>query len=134
MSFLLNPAFAANEVSTTSAGTADAPAPAVPYDLSADKMMRDNLLLLGVLFFIFYFILIKPQQKRLKLHQKMMKDLKKGDKVLTSGGIIGSVVKFEGEDVVVVEIAQSVRVRVAKSAISEITDDKVNASDNANDN
>lgn len=131
MSFLLDSAFAANEVQTATVAPSNEAAPA---DLSADKMLRDNFLLLGALFFIFYFVLIKPQQKRVKLHQEMMKSLKKGDKVLTSGGLIGTIIKFEGDEVIVLEIAQAVRVRVAKSAISEVTNDKTSGGESANDN
>ncbi len=125
MSFLISPAFAT--------GAADA-ASAVPYDLSAEKMMWDNLTLLGVLFFIFYFVLIRPQQKRVKQHSEMMKSLQKGNKVITSGGIIGTIIKFEGDDVIVVEIAQGVRVRIAKTSISELADDKIATGTSANDN
>ncbi len=95
-------------------------------------MMQDNLLLLGLIFFIFYFLLIRPHQKRLKLHQQMMKSLEKGNKVLTSGGLIGSIIKFEGDDIVVLEIAQGVRVRVSRASISEVLGDKVG--EIANDN
>lgn len=132
MSFLFSPAFATDGTSSTVAVAATTPEE-VPYDLSAEKMMKDNLLILGLLFFIFYFILIRPQQKRVKLHTEMMKSLQKGSKVITNGGLIGTIVKFEGDSVVVLEIAQSVRVRVAKSAISEVTDHK-NTSESANDN
>ena len=131
MGILLEPAFAASEAKIETTSVVGAPA---VVDLSADKMLRDNFLLLGALFFIFYFVLIKPQQKRLKQHQEMMKSLKKGDKVLTSGGIIGTIVKFEGEDIVILEIAQAVRVRAAKSAISELTNDKISSGEGANDN
>lgn len=139
MSFLISHAFA-NEVSAPvaqataeGAGTSMDPA-VVPYDLSAEKMMWDNMLILGMLFFIFYFVLIRPQQKRVKQHQEMMKALQKGNKVITSGGIIGTIVKFEGDDVAVIEIAQGVRVRLAKSSISEIADDKIASGSGANDN
>ncbi len=91
-----------------------------PYELSAEKMMMDNLLILGMLFFIFYFILIRPQQKRLKAHQAMLKDLTKGNKVITSGGLIGAISKFEGDDVVHLEIAQGVKVRVSRSSITDV--------------
>lgn len=104
-----------------------------PYQLSADKMMMDNLLILGMLFFIFYFILIRPQQKRLKAHQKLLAGLQKGNKVMTNGGLIGAIVKFEGKDIVQIEIAPSVKVRVARSAISDVVSDSV-ASESANDN
>lgn len=97
---------------------------ATPYELSAEKMMMDNLLILGLLFFIFYFILIRPQQKRLKAHQAMLKSLEKGSQVITSGGLIGTIVKFEGEDVVVVEIAPEVKVKVSRASIAEIQNGK----------
>jgi preprotein translocase subunit YajC len=139
MSFLISPAFATEAsapVAQTAAqetGTTLDPA-AVPYDLSAEKMMWDNMLILGMLFFIFYFVLIRPQQKRVKQHQEMMKALQKGNKVITSGGIIGTIIKFEGDDIAVIEIAQGVRVRLAKSSITEIADDKIASGSGANDN
>ncbi len=93
---------------------------AVPHDLSAEKMMQDNLLILGLLFFIFYFILIRPQQKRIKAHQKMIKSLVKGERVVTAGGLMGTIVKFEGDDVIIVEIAPDVKVHVTRAAITEV--------------
>ncbi len=134
MDFLFSSALAADETPAAVATGTAATDNTVPYDLSAEKMMRDNFLILGILFFIFYFILIRPQQRRVKQHQEMMKALKKGAKVITSGGIIGTIIKFEGEDVVVVEIAQGVRVRISKSSISEVTDDKSSGGESANDN
>ena len=105
----------------------------VPYELTAEKMMTDNLLMLGALFFIFYFILIRPQQKRLKFHREMLKSLAKGNKVMTSGGLIGTIAKLEGDDVVLLEVAQGVKLRVAKSSITDVLDNKA-ASESANDN
>lgn len=136
MNFMFSPAFAADDgsVSASSSTAKTDAAAAVPYNLSAEKMMLDNFLLIGILFCIFYFFLIRPQQNRLKQHQEMIKSLKKGNKVITSGGIIGTIIKFEGDDVAVVEIAQGVRVRLAKSSISEIADDKIANSSSANDN
>lgn len=119
---------------TTAQTTAITAEPAVtPDQLTAEKMLTDNLLMLGMLFAIFYFILIRPQQKRLKTHRDMLGALAKGNRVITNGGLIGTIVKFEGDNVVIIEIAQGVKVRVAKSAISEVTTDKVPA-DSANDN
>jgi len=135
MSFLLSPAFAADDSSAVNSAAGTQPATnAVPYDLSAEKMMQDNFIILGVLFFIFYFILIKPQQRRVKQHQAMMKSLKKGIKIITNGGLIGTIIKFEGDDIAVVEIAQGVRVRISKSSIAEVTDDKAASGESANDN
>lgn len=130
MSLLISGAFAEDTAPVASGSEATQ----VPYELSPEKMMMDNLLILGALFFIFYFILIRPQQKRLKFHRDMLKSLAKGNKVLTSGGLIGAIVKFDGEDVVVLEVSQGVRVRVAKSAISEVLDEKSGAGEGANDN
>ena len=104
-----------------------------PYQLSAEKMMMDNLFILGMLFFIFYFILIRPQQKRLKIQRDLMKGLAKGNKIMTTGGIIGTISKFEGDDIVIVEIAQGVKIRMARSSISEVMSDKVTG-ESANDN
>ena len=76
---------------------------------------------LVLIFVVFYFLLIRPQQKKMKAHREMIGALKRGDKVLTSGGIIGTIVKVEeGEDVLLVEIAKDVRVRVARSMVSDI--------------
>ena len=103
----------------------------VPYELTPQKMMLDNLLILACLFFIFYFILIRPQQKRLKAHQNLMKGLKKGDKILTNGGIVGVIAKFESEELLLVEVAPEVRIRVGRAAVSEVLNDKKNAANDA---
>ncbi len=116
------PATASNSAETAPADAASTTANGGPYELSAEKMMMDNLMILGMLFFIFYFILIRPQQKRAKMHQEMMKGLQKGSKIITSGGLIGTIIKFEGDDVVVIEVAQNVKVRVARGSVSEVMD------------
>lgn len=115
------------------AATTQVPADQVSSDLSPEKMMQDNLMLLGLIFFIFYFLLIRPHQKRLKQQQELMKSLAKGNKVLTGGGLIGVITKFEGEDIVVIEIAQGVRVRVSRVSISEVLSEKGSV-ESANDN
>lgn len=124
---------ASEKQAATTAATTEQTAPGEPYELSAEKMMMDNLLILGLLFFIFYFLLIRPQQKRLKQHQEMVKSLAKGNRVMTSGGLIGTIVKFEGDDVVILEVAQGIKVRMAKSAITEVVEAKASA-ESANDN
>jgi preprotein translocase subunit YajC len=130
MDWLMGNAQAADsQPANTATPTADGQA---PYELSAEKMMTDNLLILGLIFFIFYFILIRPQQKRIKAHQAMLQSLQKGSKVMTSGGIIGNIVKFEGDTIVVVEIAQGVKVRVARGSITEVVSDV--GGESANDN
>ena len=75
--------------------------------------------LLGMLA-IFYFLLIRPQQKRQKETQKMINALKKGDKVITASGLIGTVAGLR-DDVVVVKIADNVKVEMLKNAITAVT-------------
>lgn len=118
MTIFVNPAFAQEKTATTEANGYE-----VPHELSAEKMMMDNLLILGLLFFIFYFLLIRPQQKRLKIHQEMLKGLGKGSKVIV-GGIYGTIVKFEGDDMAILEIAPNTQIRVVRSSISEAVEDK----------
>jgi len=80
-----------------------------------------SLVPLVLIIVIFYFLLIRPQQKRLKTHQAMIGELKKGDKVVTAGGIIGTVHDVS-EDTVRVEIADKVRVAVKRDTITSLAD------------
>ncbi|MBI1252632.1 MAG: preprotein translocase subunit YajC [Alphaproteobacteria bacterium] len=84
--------------------------------------MTDTLVQLLPLVFIlviFYFLLIRPQQRRMKAHQQMISALKKGDTVITSGGLIGKV-RSVADDEVRVELGPNVEVRVVRSTISEV--------------
>lgn len=76
-----------------------------------------SMLPLVMIFVIFYFLLIRPQQKRFKQHQVVLSNLKKGDMVVTGGGKIGKITKV-ADDVVTVELAPGVEVKVLKSTIS----------------
>jgi preprotein translocase subunit YajC len=67
-----------------------------------------------------YFLLIRPQQKKVKEHRAMVDALRRGDQVVTSGGIIGKVSKVKEDGEVEVEIAEGVRVRVVKATISQV--------------
>lgn len=69
---------------------------------------------------IMYFLIIRPQQNRLKEHRSMIASLKRGDTVVTSGGIIGKVIRVIGDTELQVEIADGVRVRVVRSTVSEV--------------
>lgn len=71
------------------------------------------------LFAIMYFLVLRPQQRRVKEHKEMVNAVRRGDTVVTSGGIIGKVSKAE-ENEVVVEIAEGVKIRVIKSTLSEV--------------
>ena len=68
-----------------------------------------------LIFVIFYFFLIRPQQKKVKEHKALVESLKRGDKVVTSGGITGTVERLIDNDKVEVEIAENVKVEIVKS-------------------
>ena len=78
------------------------------------------LLPLVLIFVVFYFLLIRPQQKKVKQHQSMVQSLRRGDKVVTGGGIIGTVAKVISDSELAVEIAEGVRIRVVRSTIAEV--------------
>ena len=74
-----------------------------------------------LIFVVFYFLLIRPQQKKMKQQQAMTQALKRGDKVVTSGGIFGLITKaVDGDNELQIEIAEGVRIRVLRSAVSDI--------------
>ncbi len=75
---------------------------------------------LVLMFAIFYFLLIRPQQKKAKEHKAMLDGIKKGDSVMTAGGVYGKIASVE-ENVVGLEIANGVVIKIAKSYISSIT-------------
>ncbi|HXP06599.1 MAG TPA: preprotein translocase subunit YajC [Stellaceae bacterium] len=75
---------------------------------------------LVLIFVVFYFMLIRPQQKKAKDHRGMLEALRRGDRVVTGGGIIGTVNRVTGNEEVEVDIAQGVRVRVLRSTISTV--------------
>jgi preprotein translocase subunit YajC len=80
-----------------------------------------SIMPLVLIFVVFYFLLIRPQQKKMKTHRDMIGAVKRGDRVLTGGGILGTVVKVEdSDDVLLVEIAKDIRVRVARGTISDV--------------
>ena len=73
-----------------------------------------------LIFAIMYFLLIRPQQKKMKEHQKMVAALRRGDQVVTQGGIIGKVSKVKENNEVETEIAEGVRVRVVQNTITQV--------------
>lgn len=74
-----------------------------------------------LIFVIMWFLIIRPQQRRVKAHQELIKNVRRGDTVVTSGGIIGKVTKVvEDSTDVEVEIADGVKVKVARAMISEV--------------
>ena len=73
-----------------------------------------------LIFIIFYFLLIRPQQTKLKQHRTMVEALRRGDQVITSGGIVGKVVKVQEDGMVEVEIAEGVKVKVVRHTITQV--------------
>ncbi|MBM9615053.1 preprotein translocase subunit YajC [Desulfobulbus rhabdoformis] len=70
-----------------------------------------------LIFIVFYFLLIRPQQKKAKEHQSYLANLKKGDKVVTNGGIFGQIANI-AENVVTLEIADNVRIKISRGSIA----------------
>lgn len=77
-----------------------------------------NIVFLALIVAIFYFLIIRPQQAKAKQHKAFMANLKKGDTVVTSGGLYGKITGIT-DDAVTMEIAEKVRIKVAKSAVAE---------------
>lgn len=78
-----------------------------------------NLILLPLFFAVFYFLLIRPQQQRAKKHAEMVNNIKRGDTVVTSGGLIGKVNKVSDNEISL-DLADNVRVRVIKQMVIEV--------------
>jgi len=78
-----------------------------------------SLIPIVLMFVIFYFLLIRPQQKKAKEHQKMISQLKKGDRIVTSGGLHGRITGVS-DTTMTVEIADKVRVKVARGNVSQV--------------
>ncbi|MDX8352272.1 preprotein translocase subunit YajC [Cognatiyoonia sp. IB215182] len=84
-------------------------------------MRAEDLILLLLIFGIMYFLLIRPQQKKVKEHQAMLSALRRGDQIVTQGGVVGKIVKVKDDaNEVEVEIAKGVNVRVVKSTIATV--------------
>ena len=73
-----------------------------------------------LIFVIFYFFLIRPQQKRAKEHKAMLEAVRRGDEVITAGGLIGKVTRVKDDDEVEVQIAEGVKVRAVRSTLANV--------------
>ncbi len=79
-----------------------------------------SLLPLVLIFIVFYFLLIRPQQQKMKQHRAMLEALKKGDQVVTGGGIVGKITRVDADGMVMVEIAPNVQVKIVKGTITDV--------------
>jgi preprotein translocase subunit YajC len=75
---------------------------------------------LGLIFVVFYFFLIRPQQQKAKQQRSMLDAVRRGDRVVTAGGMIGTIAKVVSNEEVLVDLADNVRVRVVRSTISQV--------------
>ena len=82
--------------------------------------MLEAMLPLVLIFAVFYFLLIRPQQKKVKAHQAMIGALRRGDKIVTGGGLYATVTKVLNEQEAMIEIAEWVRIKIARSTISTV--------------
>ena len=82
--------------------------------------MLMSLLPFALIFVIMYFLILKPQQKKLKDHQELVKNVRRGDTVVTNGGLVGKVTKVVDDDQIEVEIADGVKIRQMRGMISGV--------------
>jgi preprotein translocase subunit YajC len=73
-----------------------------------------------LIFVVFYFLMIRPQQKKQKAHREMIAALRRGDRIVTNGGLIGSVTRVANDNELIVEIANGVKVRVLRSMVADL--------------
>jgi preprotein translocase subunit YajC len=85
-----------------------------------DGGMLMSLLPFVLIFVIMYFLILRPQQKRVKMHQEMVKNVRRGDTVVTNGGLIGKVTKVIDDDQIEIEIADEVRIRQMRQMVSDV--------------
>ena len=88
--------------------------------MSLSDPFLSSLIPLVLVFGIMYLLLIRPQQQRMKQHQSMVEGVRRGDTVVTAGGIVGRVTKVKDDGELLVEIADNVQVRVLKSTLSDV--------------
>jgi preprotein translocase subunit YajC len=85
-----------------------------------DQNALIQFLPLILIFVVFYFLLIRPQQRKAKDHKTMLDALRRGDRIVTGGGIIGTVARVDGPEEITVDIADGVRVRVLRNTITSV--------------
>jgi preprotein translocase subunit YajC len=105
---------------TPAVTTAETAVPATPAGIAppdTQAMLIQNVGMIVLLIVMFYFLLIRPQQKRFKEHKEMLDGLKKGDKVVTAGGLIGKIDSLESGEEAIVDLGSGVKVSVLRSMI-----------------
>ncbi len=92
-----------------------------------------SLLPFALIFVIMYFLILKPQQKKLKDHQELVKNIRRGDTVVTNGGMVGKVTKVVDDDQVEIEIADGVKIRQMRNMVSGVRTKGEPAKDSSKD-
>ena len=106
--------------------------PAYAQAAEGGASMLMQLAPLVLIFVVFYFLLIRPQQQKMKAHRAMIEAVKKGDQIVTGGGIYGRVARVEADNTLLVEVAPNVQLKVAKSTISDVVNKPAAAPANTN--
>ena len=91
-----------------------------PQQGGSGGSMVSTLIFFALIFVIFYFMILRPQQKRAKERQKLLDSIKKGDKIVTSGGLHGKVIGID-EKTVLIEVADNVKIKFERAAIASVT-------------
>jgi preprotein translocase, YajC subunit len=73
-----------------------------------------------LIFGVFYILLIRPQQKKIKLHREMINNLRRGDKIITTGGIIGTINKVNDNKELIVEVSEGVEIKIAQGMVTDL--------------
>ena len=107
--------------------------PAYAQGFGGDSLgAMGQFLPLILIFVVFYFLLIRPQQKKQKAHREMLSALHRGDRIVTAGGLVGTITKVNSDTELTVEISDGVRVRVLRGMVSDVMA-KTEVRDAAND-
>jgi len=85
-----------------------------------DMSLLQTVAPLVLVFAIFYFLIIRPQQQRAKQHREMVENVRRGDTVVTAGGLVGRVAKVKDDGEIMVDLADNVQVRVLKNTLAEV--------------
>jgi preprotein translocase subunit YajC len=96
------------------------PAFAQAAGAAAQPSLFDTMLPLILIVVVFWFLILRPQNKKMKEHREMVNNVSRGDTVVTAGGLIGKVAKVKDENEIEVDIAEGVRVRVVKSTLTDV--------------
>jgi len=96
------------------------PAFAQAAGAASQPSLFDTMLPLILIVVVFWFLILRPQNKKMKEHREMVNNVSRGDTVVTAGGLIGKVAKVKDENEIEVDIAEGVRVRVVKSTLTDV--------------